>query len=323
MRRLAPVFGLFLLAPFTGEFLLGNLSGADIAIGLLLVPLYGCGAILVRELGRRTGGGWPAIGLLAVAYALLEEGPLDQLLWNDSYAGHDYLSGPSYLPALGMSVELTQTIIALHAIWSISVPIAIVESFVPGRATVPWLGRFGLTVTSIIFALGAAFVFWGNYSEEHFMASPGQLAGVGAVIVLLVVLAFRVHRLKLPPVAGAAPSPWVAGALGLVFTSAYWGPAVLVTASWYEWIGVGAWILLAAAGLLLISRWSRQEGWSQRHVFALAAGAMCTYIWLSFPVRPELGGSLTVDLVSNAVCALIAAAVLISGGIRSGKRDGE
>ena len=71
--------------------------------------------------------------LLAAAYALIVEGPVDQLLWNDSYAGEDLLSGDSFIPAIGMSVELTQTILALHTIWSICVPIAIVETFVLHR----------------------------------------------------------------------------------------------------------------------------------------------------------------------------------------------
>lgn len=35
--------------------------------------------------------------LLAAAYALIEEGPVDQLLWNDSYAGADLLHSPRYI----------------------------------------------------------------------------------------------------------------------------------------------------------------------------------------------------------------------------------
>ena len=89
---------MFFLAPFVGEFLLGNLTLADPWLGLLLAPLYGCGALLVRELGRRGAGGWPRMLLLAAAYALIEEGPVDQLLWNDSYAGENLLSGDSFIP---------------------------------------------------------------------------------------------------------------------------------------------------------------------------------------------------------------------------------
>ncbi|MQA83160.1 MAG: DUF998 domain-containing protein [Streptosporangiales bacterium] len=314
LRRLGPALGLFLLAPFVGEFLLGNLTVRELAFAPLLAPLYGCGALLVRELTRRSGGGWPTIVMLAAAYALIEEGPVDQLLWNDSYAGHDYLHGDSYLPALGMSVELTQTILALHTVWSICVPIAIVETFVPDRRTTPWLGRTGLTITGVLYVLGAVLVFWGNYTVERFVASPAQLAGIGVVILALVVLAFGVRSRRLPSVGGVAPPARLVGAASLAATSVYWGPAVLVTAGWYEWIGVAVWFLVAAVAVLLVSRWSRQRGWDHRHRFALAAGAALTYVWTAFPLRPEGGGSLTIDLVSNAAFGAVAIIVLVLAG---------
>jgi len=311
MRRLSPVFGLFLLAPFVGEFLLGNLTLAEPLLGLVLAPLYGCGALVVRELGRRSGGGWPTMVLLAAAYALVEEGPVDQLLWNDSYAGQDLLHGDSYLPALGMSVELTQTILALHTVWSICVPIAIVESFVPDRQTRPWLGRVGLAVAGVVYVRSAGLVFRGNYAEEHFLASPAQLAGVGAAIVALVVIAFGSRSRRLPRADGSTPPPWFVGAAALTLTSAYWGPAVLVTVSWYEWVGVAVWFTVVGLGLYLVSRWSRRQGWSQRHRLALAAGATMTYAWAAFPLRPEGGGTLAIDLVSNAVFGVVAIIVLV------------
>ena len=92
---------------------------------------------------------------------------------DDSYAGQDLLSGDSFIPAIGMSVELTQTILALHTIWSICVPITIVETFVSHRRTDPWLGRVGLTVVGVVYALGAGLVFWGNYYEERFWRRRG------------------------------------------------------------------------------------------------------------------------------------------------------
>jgi hypothetical protein len=313
---MAPALGLFFLAPFVGEFLLGNITVDYLLLGLLLAPLYGCGALLVREVGRR-GGGWPTMVLLAAAYALIEEGPVDQLLWNDSYAGFDYVHGPTYLPALGTSVELVQTVLALHTVWSICVPIAIVETFVPKRQATPWLGRTGLTVTAVLYALGAAFLFWGNYSEEQFIASPAQLAGIGVVIVALVALAFSpwVRRRpgadeRRPDIDKGPPSPWAVGVVGLAGTSLYWAPLVLGVPAWYAWIGVAVWTSVAALGIVLVSHWSRRSGWDQRHRFALAAGATLTYVWTAFPIRPEVGGSLTIDLISNALFGSVAIVLL-------------
>ena len=67
--------GLLLLAPTVGEYLLGNIPLSQYGDVLFLMPLYGAGALLVRESARRLGRGWPTIVLFAAAYALVEEGP--------------------------------------------------------------------------------------------------------------------------------------------------------------------------------------------------------------------------------------------------------
>jgi hypothetical protein len=55
--RLLPVAGLMILSPFVGEYLLGNVPARQLYLLPFLIPLYGAGAILVREVARRTGGG--------------------------------------------------------------------------------------------------------------------------------------------------------------------------------------------------------------------------------------------------------------------------
>ncbi|MFG2092399.1 DUF998 domain-containing protein [Streptomyces sp. NPDC048612] len=320
-QRFAPPLALFLLAPFVGEFLLGNLTLAELPLGVLLAPLYGCGALLVRELGRRSGGGWPTMVLLAAAYALIEEGPVDQLLWNDSYAGADQLHGASYLPSLGMIVELTQSVLALHTVWSICVPIALVETLSRSRRSEPWLGRVGLGVVACLYAAGAVVVFRGNYAAEHFLASPAQLAGLTVVIVGLIVAAFGIRTARLRPLPGRAPAAWRVGLAALAVTSAYWGPLNLLSADWYEWAGAVVWCLCWAAGVWWVSRWSRRAGWGVRHRFALAAGAVLTYAWVAFPARPESGGSLRADLLSNAVFALLACLLLVWAARRAAPED--
>src|SRR5688572_28782936 len=68
-RRLwAPIRSLLLLSPFVAELLLGDVALTSLGVVVALVPLYGCAALIIRELARRTGRGWPAIALLAGAY---------------------------------------------------------------------------------------------------------------------------------------------------------------------------------------------------------------------------------------------------------------
>jgi hypothetical protein len=47
-----------------------------------LAPMYGGGALLIREIVRRKGRGWPSIILLALAYGILGEGIATESLFN-------------------------------------------------------------------------------------------------------------------------------------------------------------------------------------------------------------------------------------------------
>src|SRR6478609_9717584 len=91
LRRLAPAAGLFFLAPLGAEFLLGNLPITVLAGLVLLAPMYGGGALLIREITRRAGRGVPTMFLLGVGYGLLEEGIATQSLFNPHYVGADLL----------------------------------------------------------------------------------------------------------------------------------------------------------------------------------------------------------------------------------------
>jgi hypothetical protein len=92
MRRVTPALVLFVLAPLVGECLLGNLTIPEIGLLLpVLAPMYGGGALLIREVTRRAGRGQATMLLLGVAYGLVEEGLADQMLFNRHYAGHDLM----------------------------------------------------------------------------------------------------------------------------------------------------------------------------------------------------------------------------------------
>ncbi len=73
-RSILAAVTLFFVAPLVAEYLLGDFPVTFLSPLIMLAPLYGGGALLIRELVRRSGRGWPSILLLGVAYALIEEG---------------------------------------------------------------------------------------------------------------------------------------------------------------------------------------------------------------------------------------------------------
>src|ERR1700722_15983734 len=167
--RVAPAIGLFFVSPLVAEFLLGDLPIKMLGALVILAPMYGGGALLIREVVRRTGRGWPSIFVLAFAYAVLEEAFTTQTLFNPNYLNLNlHLLQPAYIPALGIGMWWTVFVLTLHTVWSISVSIALVEALVPNRATTPWLKNLGLAVTVLLFAFGAWISIKIEIKQDHY-----------------------------------------------------------------------------------------------------------------------------------------------------------
>jgi hypothetical protein len=184
---------LFLLGPLVAEYLLGSLPMSMIAILPIIAAMYGSAALLIREMARRSGRGWGTIALLGLAYGLIEEGLIDQSLFNPDYL-HLRLLDYGYLPTLGTGLPWLIYVLTIHVVWSICVPIGLVEALFPARRTEKWLGAIGLAGFSLLFLAGSAAIASFTYKTAPFMASPGQLSGAALAAVAAIAAAFAWPR---------------------------------------------------------------------------------------------------------------------------------
>ncbi len=313
MRRVAPAIVLFFLSPLVAEYLLGDFGLGALYILAGVAPMYGGGAILIRELTRRTGRGWPTIVLLALAYGVLEEGFSTMSLFNRNYL-HAHLLDHGYVAALGISIPWTLFVLSIHTIWSISLPIAAVEEW-GTRRTTPWLRTPGLVVVSVIFVIGVVLDFLISYSQGHYVAPWPQLVGVAVVFVLLVVAAFRMPRRTEPqPVAGrTAPAPVLLFAAALLDGGLFMAAQIGALPTWVAVVVLVAALTLAVVG---IARWSRSPGWGAGHRFAVLSAGLLTYAWHAFLSRPFVGGEGILSPISHIVFALVTVVLLDAGGRR-------
>lgn len=302
-------FGLFWLAPLVGEFLLGNLPVTWLPLLLVLAPLYGGGAILIREAARRRGWGWPSMLLWALAYAVVEEAMVTQSLFNPNYLGLRLLDY-GFVPTLGVGSWWTVFVLSIHVIWSIATPIALVEAWGGEQRRQPWLGPVGLVVVAVVFAAGVAALTHQQLTTDAFRASPGQLVVSGVIVAVLLaagawvgarggrVAAVRPAAVSVSPGAPVpAPRRVLGGALfaGSLFLAVAVKHDVLAA-----WLDVGALLLGlggAAWGLVVLSR---REGWTPQHEVAVAGGLLLTYAWYGFVQVPSVGNvPPRVDLLGN------------------------
>lgn len=313
-RRMAPVLALLVLAPWVGEYLLGNVPLTALVALPLLLPLYGGGALLIREVVRRAGRGWPTVLLLAAAYGVIEAGFVDQSLFNPSFDNVD--QSAAMAPALGLSLHNAVSFAAGHAIWSIGIPIAIVELLTPSRRTTPWLGRTGLAVTAVLYAIGCWLIYSDQVSEYGFVASPAQRLGAAAAALALIAIALslgRTGRRTRPARPLPLPKPWVLAIGTFVASSAFFARPE-------NWLGgVVLTVLGLAAAATVVVMWSRQPGWNVRHQFAVVAGALPTYAWGGFVLTYLFWPDDAVAWVGNVLFAVVAVVLLIVTGMRLGR----
>jgi hypothetical protein len=314
-----PVAGLLLLSPLIGEYLLGSLPASMIALLPLMMAMYGAGAILIREAVRVTGGGWASIVLLATAYGLFEEGFVTQSLFNPNYL-HLRLLDFGFVPALGTALPWAIFVIAIHAVWSITVPIALIESAFPSRRDQPWLGTTGRTLHALAFATGCALIAAFSYQQVPFMATPLQFAVTGALILALCVAAFKLPK---PRVARPATAPH--GAI-LFLASFLAGSAFMLAgrraeSEWHlDWPLVVALALgIAGSFIAFIVTQTRQGRWDEPRRFALAAGAFMVYAWIGFQTDLALHGE--ADLAGHSILAALLFVVLVLIGVRANRRS--
>ena len=155
-RGIWPALGLVFAAPLVAEYLLGNLPIKLLPALIVLAPMYGGGALLIREVVRRTGRGWPSILLLGMAYAIFEEAYTTQSLFNPNYLKLNLgLLTPAYIPSLGIGGVVDA--LDVQCAWDVEHldTDCMIEACVPDRARTPWLGRVGLAVVTVVFLLGA------------------------------------------------------------------------------------------------------------------------------------------------------------------------
>jgi len=296
-RGIAPALGLVFVAPLVAEFLLGNLPIKMLPALVVLAPMYGGGALLIRELVRRTGRGWPSILLLGMAYGIFEEAFTTQSLFNPNYLKLNLgLLTPAYIPSLGIGTWWTLWMLMVHGIWSISTPIALVEACVPDRARTPWLGRAGMLIVAVTFLFGACATTAIGYRQDHFVASMAQFAAAAVVILLLAILAFRLRAIARQTADRDAPSAWILGAVAFVLASA----ALLVPMHW-GWGAVAALLGLDGGMLAVVLYWHRVGALRLIHQLALGAGAVLAYGWHAFLQHPAVGNLDASVRVGNAI----------------------
>jgi hypothetical protein len=306
---------LVVLAPLVAELTWGSTRASQIGGLLLFWPGYGAGALLIRELARRSGRGQPTILLLGVAYGLIEEGLTLQSLTSRTI----YPDMTGLAPQVGgVNLAYTLMVLVYHAVFSIGIPVALAEITHPRARHTPWLRTPGLAVTAVIALLGfGLFRLVPLTADPHYLQPwPDDLV-IGALVVVLGVVALRVlppvrsrdaQPAAVPPLTArdaqtaatqapltaqpaAIPAPLTVGLLAFGATVAFLGllmPLPGAHHAGYAPSGPAAWYAIAVAAVIaagtavLAARWTRSPAWRDQHTVAALTAALLGHTLIGF-----------------------------------------
>lgn len=309
-KRLLAVAMLAVLAPVLAEYLQAydESTGRPLILlgGLIvLVPLYGAPALLIRELARRRGLDWRGVALLATAAGFVQAGIIDQSLFIERYRGLDLIqqwSRATFVAPLGVSAFLALNYVGGHALYSFFAPIALTEGVVGDRR--PWLGRAGIVVAILAWFGAALLVGLDNAAMNDEQASALELVVTSGLVVVLVALALRCRA----GVVGRGPAVSAQVGLGFLAGTVY----ALVPPNWWG-------VALQAIGLgltaVLLIRWARSPA-----LAGLAFGLLLPRVLLAFGDAPLFGEPSMARQIGHHVTML--AVVLLVGALALRRRTG-
>lgn len=330
--RLKAAWTLVLLAPLCAEAAFTGISLPAIWLAFpLLIPLYGGGVLLARELVCRAGSGWLGVLVIGFAYELAEDGLGLQALTSP------HLYGAAHWGRIfGINVTYWESQIGYHLVFSLLIPIALTGIIFKQHAGRPYLGRFGLIGTAVAFVIGIGLTRLAiastqdpGYHESLAVMLTVVLGMIVLGVIALVVLP-RLGKVRPRPFA-RLPRPAVLGIVGGIAPIVFLGlifPLNLNGASGPA-VGHGAWVAipmlvsLAVAIVVgwLVARWSATEGFTGQYLIWLIGGALVGHS-LAALASGIAGGHAGRSLLIGAVVIAVTVLALIALARRRGSQSG-
>lgn len=256
-----PLASLLLVAPVFGEVLSTSTTPVDLLQPwslVLMIGLYGCGAVLVRELTLRWRLGWTGLLLLSTVYGIIEEGLVDRFWYDPAYWADSGIGAYSAVGHINVIVAAHLTL--FHIAVSMIASIVFVEALFSSKRLPPWRsGNIGIVACSAVMLIVAI-----AYGEQFYLPPTPVLLAVAAVCVVLTAAAFWTgrHRTRniletdrLSAESLSTPTRTPIGMIAFICTAAHFVSVYMVPATGLPW-GVGLVITLVpvAIGTYLIAR---------------------------------------------------------------------
>jgi hypothetical protein len=309
-RRLPPGLALLLLPAFIAE----ALSGATPPVAYFLNPFvfayltlyYGTGALLVREMTRRWGKGWPTLLLLGGVWGIVQEGLGTKVFFDPTRTELSPLV--NYGTTGGVHWAFVVQLFIYHGIYSIVLPIMLSEVIYWSERDRSWAGKRALWIC-VFLQVAMTAVAYQTISPNYKPPAELYVSTLLATAVLIFLARWLPGRSPDPAAPPAlnhhVPRPRWFLLVGCLSSSVF----ILVSLVGPGWIGEPLVVIALMLGITAYTLWilrkasQRGRAWSRPHQLALATGLLAPLIVWS-PVQ-ELSGVTGKSLVGVAVAVFL------------------
>jgi hypothetical protein len=222
---------------------------------------------------------------MGLAYGVLEEAIIIQSWFIPTFPALRTLAvygrawDTSWVWAFGLT--------GFHAVFSITIPILLVEATYPRVAALPWLNRFWLRLVlgwfTFTVLLGAvAYGFFLSRDKGYTHPPLAYLLAIALVMTLFAISATLRPRAQPRIVERPTPGLWslrfFGGGMTLAFFFAFYGLSALQP---FAPIAIAGMVVVAGYSAWRVVRWSHSPGWGAEQRLALASGALGFWLILS------------------------------------------
>jgi hypothetical protein len=327
-RTIAPALMLIFLAPMIAEVLSGATRLSYIFVLIPEMMVWGCGALIIREVVRRWNAGGTSMLLLGLGLSIAEEFIIQQT----SLAPLPWLgSTPVYSRQWGVNWLFFLFMLGYESVLVVLVPVRLTELIFSEQRNERWLRPRGLIISSFVFLLGS-FIAWFAWTQRArpitfhvppYSPSPVLIAIGGMAIVLLTLAAYTLRGFDRSKAAGLKPPPaWAVGIAVLLMGFPWYALMTLIFTPTLKhnfsfWIPMAAGVVWGVLGYLIIRLWSRSPSWNDMHGWAATFAATLVCMIAGFS-----GSSLwlRMDLVAKVVLNVIAVIAFLSLALKIQRR---
>ena len=276
--KIPPALVLFLLSPAVAELLSGSAPPLEFFNPLgfvILASLYGSGAILARELTLRWKKGYLSLFLLGAAYGVIEEGLMEKSFFDPDWPDLGVLG--VFGRWMGINWVWAEMLIVYHAVFSIVIPVLLVELAYPSQRKEHWVGSHGSAAFAILLA---GIVFLGFFAMTPYRPPLPQYFSAVTLAIFFIFLAWKVpsENGRQGSTNSRGPASFFAtGLLGTIgFFIVFWvlpnllsPPGVML---------LGGFLVVGFARFL---KRLKLKGCNDLHQFALTSGGLAFFIFLA------------------------------------------